>query len=223
MDKVRGKRLTSYSITVFVVLLIAAALFPNNMLYGRNGDQKDVRIKQHVKEPKKEQEVREDANSFRQCNVMGINNLIRNYYDAYLADDDTELMKYIDTVGDLDENLRSFRQINLEQIMGIRCYYAEGYVENSYLVISYGYAKYYNYETTVPIIGKFYVRMNSSGSYYICNSVVSNERSAYNEIMFDSRQAQELYEMAQYELDTACEVDHALNDFVSVYDRFFEY
>lgn len=123
----------------------------------------------------------------------------------------------------MDEKLRNFRRTYMEQMMSVRCYYAEGYVEDSYLVISYGYAKYHNYETTVPVIGKFYVRMNSSGSYYICNSVVSNERSSYNEIMFASRQAQEIYEMAQYELDTACEVDRALNDFVKTYGDFFVY
>ena len=223
MERIRGKKITSYSITIFMVLLIAAALFPNNLLYGRDEEEKNVRIKQHIQEPPKEEKVQENANSFRECSVIGINKLIRNYYEAYLMEEDTELLKYIDTVGDMDEKLRNFRRTYMEQMMSIRCYYAEGYVEDSYLVISYGYAKYHNYETTVPVIGKFYVRMNSSGSYYICNSVVSNERSSYNEIMFASRQAQEIYEMAQYELDTACEVDRALNDFVKTYGDFFVY
>ncbi len=228
MEKIRGKRLTSYTITVFMALLIAAALLPNDIFYGQNIQQKEVRTKQHVAEPKKEPDTQENveenkANSFQECNIFGIKKLIRNYYDAYLSDNDTELMKYIDTIGDLDEELRSFRQMNMEQIMGIRCYIAEGYVEGSYLVISYGYAKYYNINTSVPVIGRFLVRMNSSGNYYICNSVVSNESSAYSEIMFNSGQAQELYEMAQYELDTACEVDHKLNDFVTLYQEFFSY
>lgn len=223
MERVRGKKITSYSIMIFVVLLIVAALFPNNLLYGRNVDQKNMRIKHPIQEPPKEQKAHENVNSFRECNIIGINKLIRNYYDAYLLEDDTELMKYIDTVGDLDEELRTFCRLHMEQMMNIRCYYAEGYVEDSYLVISYGYAKYHDYETTVPVIGKFYVRMNSSGSYYICNSVVSNERSSYNEILFASRQALEIYEMAQYELDTACEVDRGLNDFVKTNEEFFVY
>ena len=223
MERIRGKKITSYCITIFMILLIAAALFPNHLLYGQDAEQKNVRIKRHTKEPQEEQNVQENANSFRECSVIGINKLIRNYYEAYLMQDDTELMKYIDTVGDMNETLRNFQRNFMEQIMGIRCYYAEGYVEDSYIVISYGYAKYYNYETTVPVIGKFYVRMNSGGSYYICNSVVSNERSSYNEIMFQSRQAQEIYEMAQYQLETACEVDRALNDFVTLYHDFFVY
>lgn len=223
MERIRGKKITSYSITIFMLLLFAAALFPNHLLYGQDAEQKNVRLKQNTQEPRQEQVIQENANSFRECNVIGINKLIRNYYDAYLMKDDTELMKYIDTVGDMNEPLRDFHRAFIEQIMGIRCYYAEGYVEDSYIVISYGYAKYYNYETMVPVIGKFHVRMNSSGSYYICNSVVSSERSAYNEIMFESRQAQEIYEMAQYQLETACEVDTALNEFVTSFHDFFVY
>lgn len=224
MERIRGKKITSYSIIIFMLLLLAAALFPNHLLYGQDTEQKNVRLRQNTQKPQQEQQnIRENVNSFRECSIFGINNLIRNYYDAYLMKDDTELMKYIDTVGDMDEALRDFHRSYIEQIMGIRCYYAEGYVEDSYIVISYGYAKYYNYETTVPVIGKFYVRMNSGGSYYICNSVVSSERSAYNEIMFESRQAQEIYEMAQYQLDTACEVDTALNEFVTFYQDFFVY
>lgn len=228
MEKIRGKRLTSYSIAVLMVLLFGAALVPNNMLYGEDEVFKEVRIKQHIAGNEEETDQGQStgantANSFQECSILGIRKLIRDYYDAYLLEDDTELMKYIDTVGDLDENLRNFQRINVDQIMGIRCYYAEGYVEGSYLVISYGYVKYYNINTTVPVVGKFLVRMNSSGNYYICNSIISNESSAYNDIMFESRQAQELYDMAQYELDTACEVDQALSDFVTAYQEFFVY
>lgn len=223
MERIRGKKITSYSITIFMLLLLAASLFPNHLLYGQDEEPKSMRLKQIVQEVQPEQNIQENANSFRECSVIGINKLIRNYYDAYLMDDDTELMKYIDTVGDMNEAQRNFHRTFIEQIMGIRCYFAEGYVEDSYIVISYGYAKYYNYETTVPVIGKFYVRMNSGGSYYICNSVVSSERSAYNDILFQSRQAQEIYEMAQYQLDTACEVDTALNEFVTQYQDFFVY
>lgn len=228
MEKIRGKRLTSYTISILMALLLVAALIPNHMLYGEDKDSTEVRIKQHSPELEGELDAEQNAeantvNSFQECSIFGIKKLIRDYYDAYLLEDDTELMKYIDTVGDLDEEQRNFQRINMEQMMGIRCYYTEGYVEGSYLVISYGYAKYYNINATVPVVGKFLVRRNSSGNYYICNSVVSNESSAYSEIMFESSQAQELYEMAQYELDTACEVDQKLNDFVTAYKEFFVY
>lgn len=228
MDKIRGKRLTSYTISILMALLIVASLIPNSMRYGEDKDFREVRIKYHSSEFEGESDAEQNTesntvNSFQECSVFGIKKLIRDYYDAYLLEDDTELMKYIDTVGDLDESLRDFQRINMEQMMGIRCYYAEGYVEGSYLVISYGYAKYYNINATVPVVGKFLVRMNSSGNYYICNSIVSNESSSYSDIMFESSQAQELYEMAQYELDTACEVDQKLSDFVTAYKEFFVY
>lgn len=228
MEKIRGKRFTSYTIFILLVLLIAAALVPNGLFYREPVDAKEVRMKQHTDKTEQEPDAEggtenNTVNSFQECSIFGIKKLIRDYYDAYLLEDDTELMKYIDTIGDLDEDLRRFRQTHMEQMMGIRCYIAEGYVEGSYLVISYGYAKYYNINTTVPVVGKFLVRTNSSGNYYICNSIVSNESSAYSEIMFESRQAQELYEMAQYELDTAREVDQGLNNFVTAYQEFFVY
>ena len=89
--------------------------------------------------------------------------------------------------------------------------------------MTYAYAKHYGIDTTIPTVGHFFVRMNANGTYYICNSIISDESSSYNELMFESRQVMELYEMAQYELDTACEVDDNLKDYVETYREFFDY
>lgn len=224
MEKVRGKKITSYCIFVILILLIAAVIIPisgnGNSDYGNSG----IRIthRENVRETE-ENSGNQNTVSFTECGIFGIKKLINEYYDAYASGDDREILKYIDTFGDMSQEERDFAKENIEQYMDIRCYYMKGYIEGSYLVVSYGYAKYRGIDTTVPVIGTFFVRANSGGNYYICNSIVSNESSAYNEIMFGGRQIQELREMAQYELDTACEVDMKLQQFVEEHKEYFIY
>lgn len=224
MEKIRGKKITSYGIFVVLILLIAAVLIP----FGQNANVDDgnsgIRITHHNSNRETiEKEEQTNTVSFRECGIFGIKKLIYDYYDAYASGDDMEILKYIDTFGDMSQEEWDFARDNVERYMDIRCYSMEGYIEDSYLVVSYGYAKYRGIDTTVPVIGTFFVRANSGGNYYICNSVVSNESSAYNEIMFGGRQIQELREVAQYELDTACEVDGKLREFVEEHKEYFIY
>lgn len=223
MEKIRGKRITSYCIFVFMILLIVVVLIPQNAFLSNQKAKDTIRLMQ--RRPKQEEKQKEEtgSNSFAECRIFGIKKLINDYYDAYIMPDDKMILKYMDTFGDMDQGVRKFSQENVEQYMDISCYSMEGSVEGSYLVISYGYAKYYGINTTVPVVGTFFIRTNSSGSYYICNSVVSNESSAYNEIMFEGKQVQEMKEVAQYELDTACEVDLILKQFVENNPEYFKY
>lgn len=224
MEKVRGKKSTSYSIFTLLVILLFVVIIPTDWFLEEDDVSESIRIAHHTKEETTVGENNEQsAVYFSECKIFGIKKLIHDYYEAYLSQDTEELFKYIDTMGDMSEEEWDFARLNIEQYMDIRCYYMEGYIEDSYLVVTYGYAKYYDINTTVPVIGTFFVRKNSSGNYYVCNSVVSNESSAYNEVMFDGRQVQELREMAQYELDTACEVDEVLRQFVEANKEYFVY
>lgn len=224
MERVRGRKITSYSIFVLLILLILMVTIPTGWLEKEDEMSGGIRLAYHKKEePQVEETENQNKVSFAENKIFGIRKLIHDYYEAYLAEDEEELFKYIDTMGDMSQEEWDFARENVEQYMDIRCYAMEGYIEDSYLVVTYGYAKYYDINTTVPVIGTFFVRMNSSGNYYVCNSVVSNESSAYNEIMFGGRQIQELREMAQYELDTACEVDEQLRQFVEENKEQFVY
>lgn len=224
MEKVRGKRITSYCIFVILVLLVLFVCIPSEWIWRTDEGNGGIRIKHGNTGRLPENDMENQSGvSFNECRIFGIKKLIDEYYDAYASDDDMEILKYIDTFGDMSQEDRNFAKENVEQYMNIRCYCMEGYIEDSYLVVSYGYAKYYGINTTAPVIGTFFVRMNSSGNYYICNSVVSNESSAYNEIMFGGKQVQELREMAQYELDAACEVDAGLREFAERNKDYFTY
>ncbi|MGN0514679.1 MAG: hypothetical protein ACI4GD_10400 [Lachnospiraceae bacterium] len=222
MSEIKGKRAISYAILAFLSVLFCIALIPAGSAFGI-GETQSIRI------TRSEQNITVDngaetsnALSFSECEIFGIRKLINNFYDAYLGEDE-QLMRYIDTLGAMDLDQRNFAKEHIEKYMDIRCYCMEGNMDGSYLVVTYAYAKHYGIDTTIPTVGHFFVRMNANGTYYICNSIISDESSSYNELMFESRQVMELYEMAQYELDTACEVDDNLKDYVETYREFFDY
>lgn len=198
-------------------------LRPGELLIHIPKEQNAVRLRQEREVYKDEPVGNPQKSTFVECDVFGIKKLIRDYYDAYLGDNNDEILKYIDTFGDLDDEKRAFAKENVEQYMNIRCYYMEGSIKGSYLVVSYGYAKYHGINTTVPVVDTFFVRLNSSGNYYISNSVVSDESEAYNEIMFEGKQVLEIKDMAEYELNTACEVDGGLREFVQANSDYFIY
>lgn len=223
MEKVRGKKITSYSILVILLVLIALAIDPYELMLALP-EHNPVRLN-HEEIVMQESVGDEPVSSmtFSECNVFGINKVINDYYDAYIMEGDDEILKVMDTFGDMDIEKRSFAQQNVEQYMNIRCYYTEASIDGAYLVVSYGYAKYYNINTTIPEIGMFFVRMNSSGNYYICNRDISNEVSAYNQMVFEMKTVTELKENAMYELESACEVDMKLREFVQNNIDYFGY
>lgn len=224
MGRIHGKKITSYSVLLLMTVLLLVCLRPGELFVEVPGSMNAVRLK-HEEVATYDEKVSDSVgqSSFTECKVFGIEKLIRDYYDAYLHEDDNELLKYIDTYGNLDMDMRAFARKNVEQYMDIRCYYMEGFVKDTYLVVSYGYAKYHGINTAVPVVGTFYVRANSGGNYYISNSAVSDDGQAYNELMFEDKQVQEIKNMAAYELDTACEVDGVLRVFVENNEKYFVY
>lgn len=224
MKKIHGKKITSYSVLVCLISMLIVCLKPGGIFLNGLNEANVTRLSSEelTKADTVEDEITSGA-SFGECKVFGIKKLIRDYYDAYLAEDDNELLKYIDTYGNMNIEEQNFARQYIEQYMDIRCYYMEASIKNAYLVVSYGYAKCRDIDTTIPVVDTFFVRMNSSGNYYICNSAASDESAAYNELMFEGSQVLELKSMAQYELDTACEVDSNLSDFVNSNSGFFNY
>lgn len=223
MKKVHGNKILSYVLSILSIILIVNVFIPQWNLWRGEKENSSVRLEgeeivEIVSPPQND-----NLNSFTECHVFGINKLIKDYYEAYIEENDDEILKYTDTFGNMDISYRKFCQNNIERFIGFQCYYMNGLIDDSYLVLSYGYAKCVGISTPVPIIGKFYVRMNAGGNYYICNSEISSENSAYNQSMFESNQARELFEMAKYELDTACEVDNILRVFVQQYKEYFSY
>ncbi|MGN0160677.1 MAG: hypothetical protein ACI4AQ_04750 [Lachnospiraceae bacterium] len=224
--KNRIEKLASYIILGVVIITLMIGIDPNWVTSTENEQETSLRLNQISSESEEnvsDRGTKNMGNTFKECKNTGIRYLIDDYYEAYLDPKDDRILKYIDTYGDFDETKRAFIRKNVEQYMGTRCYYMEGLIQDSYLVVSYSYVKYFEINTAVPYMEMFFVRKNSSGNYYICNSEISNEITVYNSIMFSNRQVQEMRECALYELNSACEVDSVLAEFVEKNKDYFDY
>lgn len=222
MDKKVRFKILSYIILLILCILVVSIFMPFYKPVDSN--QPDTSIRLHREDNSYIEETSSSSgNSFRECDKFGIRKLINDYYDAYSRGDEELILKYVDTFGSMDEDNLHFAGEYVEQYMDISCYIMEGYVKDSYLVVAYGYSKFYDIDTTIPVIGKFFVRANTSGDYYICNSEVSNECTTFNELMFEGKQVEELRSMAEYEIETAIEVDKKLSGFLMNNSKYFEY
>lgn len=152
------------------------------------------------------------ATKFVECREFDIKHLLRNYYDVLSDGDREELSKYVDDVSGFSEEFLRQNIDYVEQYMDIQCYYMEGMMPGTYLVVAYSYAKFYGIGTTVPVINEFYVCSNAHGRYYICMKEVGEEVDAYNRFMFENSQIQEMYAMYKAERENAIRYDSQVKE-----------
>lgn len=152
------------------------------------------------------------ATGFVECREFDIKSLLRNYYDVLSDGERTELSKYVDDVSGFTDEFLQKNLDYVEKYMDIQCYYMEGMMPGTYLVVAYGYVKFYGIDTTVPVMDEFYVCSNAHGRYYICKEDVGEEVDAYNRFMFESSQVVEMHELQQHERENAMEYDPEIEE-----------
>lgn len=150
--------------------------------------------------------------TYEPCHDADINKLIRNFYKALASGDENELQKYTDKT-EIYQELLGLNESYVSNYINLSCYYAEGFLDNTYVVMAYSYIKYKNISTTVPNLDLFYVCMNASGTYYISNQIVSEEVSAYIDMMKSNKDVEMMQGIRDEEYQEALESDEQLEEF----------
>lgn len=143
-----------------------------------------------------------------------INVLVGRYYDALMSNDDTKLSKYTDSVENIDPLKRIINAQYIESYQNIDCYTMTGMVEGTYIVAVLYQVKYKNISTVTSYLDCFYVCTDMSGNIYITNKPVSDEISAYNQLMYESNTIRSLAQYVASEYDAALKSDDQLAEFV---------
>ena len=143
-----------------------------------------------------------------------INQLVGRYYDALMSNDGTKLSKYTDSVENIDPLKRIINSQYIESYQGLDCYTMTGLIEGTYIVVVLYQVKYKNILTVTSYLDYFYVCTDLSGNVYITNKAVSDEISAYNQLMYENNTIKGLEQFVANEYDTALKNDEQLAEFV---------
>ena len=143
-----------------------------------------------------------------------INQLVGKYYDALMANDDTKLSKYTDSVENIDPLKRIINSQYIESYQSLDCYTMTGIIEGTYIVVALYQVKYKNISTVTSYLDYFYVCTDLSDNVYITNKAVSDEVSAYNQLMYENNTIKGLEQLVANEYDTALKSDEQLAGFV---------
>lgn len=219
-----SKMIISYTVFFNICLLVVVSFLPYSRVWNLNSSTTQfeysvIREREHSDTT----DMTLSDYNFKECKNQGIRQLIRDYFDGYLAPKDDALIRCTDTLETFNWEERVFARERVERLMQMKCYYASGLIADSYLVVGSIYVKFRDIDTPIPYIDTFFVRKNVSGQYYICKSEVSNEIDTFNSIMFSGKQVKAMKERVLYELNSACEVDEKLAIFVAENNMFFEY
>jgi len=143
-----------------------------------------------------------------------INQLVGRYYDALMANDDTKLSKYTDSVQNIDPLKRMINSQYIESYQSLDCYTMTGMIEGTYIVVALYQVKYKGISTVTSYLDYFYVCTDLSGNIYITNKAVSDEVSSYNQLMYENNTIKGLEQLVANEYDTALKNDIQLAEFV---------
>ena len=152
--------------------------------------------------------------TFSKNNYPIINQLVGRYYDALMSNDGTKLSKYTDSVENIDPLKRIINSQYIESYQGLDCYTMTGLIEGTYIVVVLYQVKYKNILTVTSYLDYFYVCTDLSGNVYITNKAVSDEISAYNQLMYENNTIKGLEQFVANEYDTALKNDEQLAEFV---------
>ena len=98
-----------------------------------------------------------------------VNNLITQYYTAYVAGDMTTLTTLAAPVTENEQAYIALFGQYVEAYQNIKCYTKRGLDDNSYLVYVSLDVKFAGVDTVAPGLDFFYVRTNEDGTLYIDN------------------------------------------------------
>ena len=138
-----------------LVLILATCTKPTN-------DANGVDETEAVTDTTEEKEYQVNAN-------QEINDLIKNYYDAYAAGDLDTLQKYAHPVSDNEKSFIKMFSDYVDEYQNIKCYTKQGLDSKSYLVSVYLEIKFKDVTTTAPGLDFFYVSTDDDGNLYIDN------------------------------------------------------
>ena len=207
----------SYVLILVAVLVIIIAFLPVNSKKTFSSGEVIIRNSQlDVNEttPGETSSTLISVKTFSKNGFPMINQLVGKYYDSLMTNDDTKLSKYTDSVENIDPLKRIINSQYIESYQSLDCYTMEGMIEGSYIVVALYQIKYKNISTVASYLDYFYVCTDISGNIFITNKAVSDEISAYNQLMYENNMIKGLEQLVASEYDTALKNDEQLAAFV---------
>lgn len=113
--------------------------------------------------------VPETVEEFQVDAYTDVNNLIIQYYEAYVAGDMTTLTALAVPISENEQAYIALFGQYVESYQNIKCYTKRGLDDNSYLVYVSLEVKFVGVDTVAPGLDFFYVRSTENGSLYIDN------------------------------------------------------
>lgn len=211
----------SYMLIVVAVGVIILAFLPNKKakyssaeVVIRNTESEVLETATNATASNEASSEAKSVRTFVKNGYPNINVLVGRYYDALMSNDDKKLSKYTDSVENIDPLKRKINAEYIESYQNLDCYTMPGMVEGTYIVAALYQLKYKNISTVTPYFDCYYVCTDLSGNIYITNKPVSDEISAYNQLMYESNTIRELAQHVASEYDAALKNDEQLAEFV---------
>lgn len=113
-----------------------------------------------------------------------VNQLIKEYFDAYVVADFTRLDNIVMPLSDMEKSYITMMSQFYEEYQNITCYTKRGLSKDSYIVSACFDIKFINQDTTAPSMLLFYVQTNEDGKLYI-NNLYSDFNMKYSEQKID--------------------------------------
>ena len=146
-----------------------------------------------------------------------ISDVVKNYLEAFLIEDDTKraevLAQYVDNMGDI-ESADIGQNKYVESYSGIECYTKEGPYEGTYVVYAYYQTTYKNISQSAPSLTTLYVlRDQTTDNVYVHNGI-STEVSDYIAEVTADDDVQALFEAVDQEFQEALDSSERLKEFI---------
>lgn len=110
-----------------------------------------------------------------------VNNLIKQYFSAYVSADIATLEKLVTPLTDMEKSYLTAMSQFYEEYRNVTCYTKHGLSKDSYIVSVRFDIKFVGQEVTAPSMVLFYVQTNKEGSLYI-NNLYSDFNMKYSEL-----------------------------------------
>ncbi len=161
-----------------------------------------------------------DGATYRKCDIAEINQLINNYLLARVNCNQTTLKTLVTNPAQFDD-MTSLQQA-ATYICGYNettCYIADGYDENSYIVIELSYLKIADVQSQPLDIMSFYVVRGADGSYKIDNSELTSEVENYITRVKSEQDIQDIYIHVKENNEYLVNTDAEFADFCNLINK----
>ena len=206
----------SYMLILVAVLVIIIAFLPANNKKYSTGEVVFRNAQSDVIEtaPGEMSSTLISVEAFSKNDYPMINQLVERYYASLMTNDDIKLSKYTDSVENIDPLKRIINSQYIESYQSVDCYTMTGMIEGTYIVVVLYQVKYKGISTLTSYLDYFYVCTDLSGNIFITNKAVSDEITAYNQLMYENNTIKGLEQLVANEYDTALKNDEQLAAFV---------